>query len=212
MIVCDDCSKDDTVDVVKRIAEKCNKVILLESPVNKGAAFARNTAISSSSGRFIAFLDSDDVWEPKKLELQIKFMLENQYVFTYTYYYVEKETKTIKYTPRLNVNYKQCLYNNPIGCLTAVYDSHKLGKVYMPTDAIKREDYAAWLTILKGGIVAYCLDEYLSTYRISKFSVSSNKRKMIKYQYNVYRNIEKLSVLRSIFIIFIYSIRKIFKY
>ena len=104
------------------------------------------------------------------------------------------------------------LCNNCIGCLTVVYDSEKIGKVYMPVKAEKREDFACWLSILKQGRDAFCLHEILSIYRLHSKSVSANKVKMIKYQWNVYKRVEKLSTLTSLFYLLIWAIKGVFKY
>ena len=140
-------------------------------------------------------------------------MEENNYAFTFANYDLLYKDGTIKQhrIKHDSVNYKQLLKSNYIGCLTAVYDANKLGKVFMPLDCIKREDHGAWLDITKKGINAYRLDEYLSIYRISDNSVSSNKFKMMKYQYKLYREHERFGVIKSIWYVIICSVYKIFK-
>ena len=145
-----------------------------------------------------------------KLEKQIYFMLKNNIDFTYSDYYVLYPNNKIKiFKVKDKVNYKSLLKNNVVGCLTAVYDTKRIGKIYMPENAIKREDFAAWLLILKKINYAYKTNGVLATYRLSATSVSSNKRKMIKYHWNLYRNVEKISLFNSLFLMIIYIFNKL---
>jgi glycosyltransferase involved in cell wall biosynthesis len=200
MIIVDDCSTDSGVNIVKRYQKECKKIKLIKLNDNSGAAVTRNVAIKKANGRFIAFLDSDDYWHPEKLKKQISFMLNNNYAFTYTYYQnVDINNKKGKIiTAPDNVTYHGLLDSGVIGCLTAIYDSNKLDKVYMPLIR-KRQDYALWLKILKKDIKAYCLDEVLAYYRKGNDSISSNKLSAAKYQWKIYREIEKLSLLKSLY-------------
>lgn len=211
-IVVEDHSTDDTFAVLKNLSSNDNRIILLQTPTNSGAAKARNLGISKASGRFIAFLDSDDMWKHDKLEKQLKFMLENNYAITYSNYDVLSPDGTVKpFIPKSNsTNYKQLLKKCDIGCLTVMYDTEKLSKVFMPIDTPKREDYTTWLDITRNGVVAYKLDENLAIYRLSSTSVSHNKFKMLKYHYNVYRKHERFNVFKSLYYLIIHSINKIF--
>ena len=142
-------------------------------------------------------------------------MQNNGIAFSYTDYEVidEQNNSVSMFRPRLDVcTYKDILKHNHIGCLTVMYDAHKFGKVFMPTNATKREDFACWLRILKNGERAYCLHECLAQYKVHSNSVSSNKFKMIKYQWNVYRSIEKLSFCKSVYYIFHWAIKGLLKY
>lgn len=159
LLISDDFSTDNTVKIVKAIQQNESRIRLISSNINNGAAVTRNNAIRLAKGRYIAFLDSDDTWEERKLELQISFMKANSYDFTYTHYFVYKPNgRLVPYRPRSKVSYRQCLFHNPIGCLTAIYDVERLGKIYMPEQAFKREDYATWLDILRRIKYAYCYD------------------------------------------------------
>lgn len=212
-IVVDDCSTDGSFEFIKTITNGDNRVVLLKTESNGGAAIARNVGIGESKGRFISFLDADDLWLPNKLELQIAYMKDQQHELTFTNYrllYSSGKMKEFRLKKDV-VSYKMLLASNYLGCLTVIYDSKKLGKVFMPLDCEKREDYGAWLDITKKGILAYRLDESLSIYRIGSTSVSANKFKMLKYQYRVYRRHEKFSVLKSMWFLFLCAFNKIFK-
>lgn len=203
MIVVDDCSTDNSAKIIKEYMSSEPRIKYFKLDKNSGAAVARNTAIEHAKGRFIAFLDSDDLWHPDKLKKQIEFMKKNNYAFTFTgFQQINEEGQLLnKYMPALKkINYKKALYTNYIGCLTAVYDVSKLGKVYMPLIR-KRQDYGLWLKILKKVDYGYGLDKSLAYYRVRNGSVSSNKLSLIRYQWQLYRDIEELAIMKSIFYI-----------
>ena len=150
LLLVDDCSTDNTISVIEPFQKKDTRIKLFRQRQNSGAAVTRNKAIKEAKGRFIAFLDSDDLWLPQKLEKQIGFMLKNGYSLTHTAYEIienngKATNKTIRSKPVLT--YNNMLFSNKIGCLTAIYDRGKLGKVYMP-QIRKRQDYGLWLKIL----------------------------------------------------------------
>jgi len=214
MIIVDDCSTDDSVNIVQSFIEQDSRIKVIRLAQNFGPAVARNTAIEAAIGRYIAFLDSDDQWKPNKLEKQIKFMIDNNYSFTYTDCDVIDEEGRFKgiASAKPYVSYSDMLKNNYIGCLTAVYDRKKLGKMYMPI-LRKRQDWALWLSILKKVPKAYSLSESLSIYRDRSKSISSNKIEMFKYHWQLYRNIEEFSLVNSSFLLlrylFYYFMRKL---
>lgn len=213
LLFVDDCSSDSSVELVNSFHDE--RIHIFSMDKNGGAAIARNKAIEKANGRWIAFLDSDDLWLPEKLERQLAYMQNNDISFSYTDYDVVDENNSVVSTfkPKLDVcKYKDILKHNHIGCLTVVYDSNKLGKVFMPTNATKREDMACWLSILKKGEQAYCLHECLAQYKVHSNSVSSNKLKMIKYQWQVYRKVEKLNVFKSIYYLVHWAIAGVLKY
>ncbi|MCC5919856.1 MAG: glycosyltransferase family 2 protein [Cyclobacteriaceae bacterium] len=200
MIIVDDCSEDKGTDIVKEYAKKDRRIRLIENESNLGPAKTRNRAIEQSKGDYIAFLDSDDLWAPTKLAIQLEFMQSNKYAFTYTEYFKISEDGKPQGTQLIpnKLNYKELLKTCPIGCLTVIYDAKQLGKVYMPI-IDKRQDYALWLKILKTLPYAHGLKEKLATYRVRKSSVSSNKLKAAGYQWRVYREIESLGLIKSCF-------------
>lgn len=198
MIIVDDCSTDDSVEIIEKYQSMDSRIRLVRLEINSGPAIARNRAIEEARGRYIAFLDSDDIWFPHKLEKQTLFMEEKDAVLSYAGYQKINENGTLRgiVNVPLSVDYKQMLNSCYIPSLTAIYDSVKLGKVCMP-NILKRQDYGLWLKILKMGYVAYGLNEPLGYYRERRNSVSSNKLVASKYQWKVYREVEKLSVLGS---------------
>lgn len=212
LIIVDDCSQDNSIEIALDFSSKDIRIKVIQMEKNSGAAAARNTAIKAANGRFIAFLDSDDLWHPHKLEKQINFMLKNNYAFSYTAYEkINEEGKVIGHVGApMRLNYKQLLMTNEIGCLTAIYDTEILGKVYMPTET-KREDYATWLSILKKIDYAYGMPESLGQYRVYANQSSAKKSKMAKENWNLYRNIENLSFIKSIYYFSHYSIRGVLR-
>lgn len=201
LIVADDNSTDGTVDAVRSMAADDNRIHLLETDINLGPAAARNRAMDVANGNYIAFLDSDDVWYPDKLSRQISFMEQMEYDFTYTAY--EKinergEHMGVVISAPKSVNYSSMLYQgDPIGNLTVVYNAEKLGKFYVP-DIKKRNDFALWLKIMHDCDRAYGLDEVLASYRVRAGSISSTRKsKLIKYYWELYRDIERLSNIKS---------------
>jgi teichuronic acid biosynthesis glycosyltransferase TuaG len=213
LLVTDDCSTDDTRQVVAAFADKDERIRLFALPENSGADIARNHSIGQATGRFIAFCDSDDLWTPDKLEKQIAFMLENNYAFTFAPYYLlnEEGRKTGISPARPKVSYKDLLLTCDIGCLTAVYDTEKLGKQYMPAIR-KSHDYALWLKILKQIDFAYSYPAPLGYYRVRSHSVSRNKLHAMRYNWKVYREVEKIPFLRSLAIITVYSFYNLWRY
>lgn len=200
LIIVDDNSHDNSVEVINRYLVQDSRIKLISLEGNSGAAVARNTAIDQAKGRFIAFLDSDDCWAPNKLETQIDFMLKNEYEFTYTAYHKVNDQGDFLSSVHIpfRISYNQLLKTCVIGCLTAMYDTHKLGKVKFPLIR-KRQDFALWLKILKKVPYAYGLNQDLASYTIRSDSISANKFKAAQYNWYLYRNIEKLSLIKSLY-------------
>lgn len=212
LIIVDDCSKDSGVNIVKEYMLIDKRIKLIQNENNSGPALTRNTAINAAEGEFIAFLDSDDLWTSDKLSVQIEFMIKNNYPFTFSYYnQITEDGNFIKAVDNLTlkVNYLSSIKSNKIGCLTAVYNVTYFGKVYMENIA-KRQDYTLWLKLLKRVDYAYCVPQVLANYRIRKNSVSSNKIKLVKYHWHIYRNIEKHSFVKSLYFISNYIFVRIF--
>ena len=208
LIIVDDCSADSSVEAIRSFLEIDSRITLIQLKDNSGAAIARNTAIKLARGRFIAFLDSDDLWHPEKLEKQLLFMSEGDYAFTYTGYEKINEDGVpfgVMGAPK-SVNYHQLLKTNIIGCLSAMYDTHKLDKVYMPINT-KREDFATWLSILKKVDYAHGMVDLLAQYRVYDSQSSAKKAKMAKENWRLYREIEELSLLKSMYYFCHYAVR-----
>ena len=202
MIIVDDCSKDDTGDVVRCIAAEDTRIRLIELEINRGAAVARNTAIRAARGRYIAFLDADDLWKPHKLERQLAFMRKNDADLSFTAYDLINEYGDLAgyITVPESVTYKQLLHSNVIGCQTAIYDTKRLGIVEMPLIR-KRQDFGLWLKILRMTRYAYGMQEKLSYYRLRPGSISYNKVSTVKYTWKLYTEIEKLPRHRAAYYI-----------
>jgi len=214
LIIVDDISPDNSNELIEEYIKKDSRIKLIKLETNSGPAIARNGAIKEAKGRYIAFLDSDDFWHPDKLTKQIFFMQENEIALSYTSYFsIEEESgeiiKQINIPQR--VDYNELLKQNIIGCLTAVYDTKKLAKVYMP-EIQKRQDFALWLKILKKVPYAYGLNEPLAYYRVRKTSVSSNKLLASTYNWKLYREIENLPLYKAIYYFGWYTYKSILKY
>ena len=213
LIIVDDCSKDNTAAIVSQYAQKDNRIHYHLLGVNSGAAVARTTAMNLAKGNYMAFLDSDDIWLPEKLEKQLKFMQDNNYAFTCTDYEQIDENgnplnKVLRTIPK--TNYSRMLLDCPVGNSTVMYDVDRMGKFEVP-NIRKRNDDALWLQMLKKEEYIWGLPEILMQYRIRKNSISSNKLKVIKYHWILYREIEHLGVLRSVFHICYWIFLKLFK-
>ena len=198
MLITDDCSKDDSVEIIQRYAEKDFRIKLFQLEKNSGAGICRNNSIREAKGRYIAFLDSDDRWYPTKLEKQIAFMEQQGYAVSYTSYDVCDENGKLTGVVycRKSVSYFSMLVDCGIGCLTGIYDTEVLGKVYMP-QIRKRQDWALWIQLLKICRNAYGLKESLAIYRKSNSSISSNKFKLVSYNWAVYRKVLNFSLIKS---------------
>ena len=203
IIFMDDCSNDDTIKRVSELQEKDARIKLFQNHSNSGAAISRNTALREAKGRWIAFLDSDDLWEPKMLEKQVRFMEENDYAFSYTEY---QEMDVDGYLTGVTISgpkhiTKRGMYNFcwP-GCLTVMYDATKIGLIQIE-DIKKNNDYAMWLKVCKKAD-CYLLPEVLSTYRRGRAgSVSTHGiTTMIGWHYKLWREAEKKSVIASLWL------------
>lgn len=207
LIVVDDDSGDSTAEILKKLSDEDERILYFYNEKNSGAAAARNKAVERASGRYLAFLDSDDLWKPTKLEKQIRFMEENGYSFTCTSYgKVDEHDEDLGVIVKaINVDYRGLLKNCP-GNSTVIYDTEKLGKFTIPLIR-KRNDYVMWLQVIKKAGNLYGIDEVLSSHRIGMKSVSSNKIGLIKYQWTVYRKIEELSVVKSAYLVGWWSVK-----
>lgn len=213
LLIVDDCSTDATSQLGKKYASLDNRIKYIKTPVNSGAARARNLAIKEATGRFIAFLDSDDLWMPEKLSNQVWFMQNNGLAFSYSSYsLIESVNRDFTFHPPQRLTYGELLKTNSIGCLTAIYDSERLGKRYMPVSVERQEDYALWLNICREEGVLYGLSEPLAKYRVAATSLSSNKILVSKNQWKVYRLVEGLNIMRSIYYQVNYILKGYFKY
>lgn len=215
MIIVDDCSNDSTCAIVEEIARKDPRVILLRQEENAGAGPARTRAMRNATGRFIAYLDADDIWHPEKLEKQVAFMLDKNCGFSCTSYEVISDdgtllNKQVHMLPK--VDYVGFLTNNLLQTVGIMVDTAIVDKEYlvMP-DLRRRQDAATWLQILKAGHNCYGLDEILAQYRKTANSLSSNKWKAVKGVWSLYRKVEKLSVPFSCYCFIRYALLAVWK-
>lgn len=214
MVIVDDASNDNTNKIINKYQQKDKRIKLINLLNNQGVANARNTAIQNAKGRYIAFLDADDVWEKEKLEKQINFMKQNNICFSYhDYKLLDLSTNKAKIisVPK-QLDYNNLLKGNRTGsCLTVCLDRKMIKDIYFPN--AKHEDYICWLNILKQySIVAFGLSETLGTYRVGKKSISSNKLKSAIWNWQVYRKNQKLSIMKSIYYMCFYVINGLKKY
>ena len=200
LIIVDDASTDHSRDIINRMAKKDKRILPIFFSNNSGSATARNTAINNSKGRFIAFLDADDMWRKEKLEKQIAFMRENDFAFSFTSYQPISEDRKKLYreikVPKV-IDYDGLLKNTIIGCLTVVIDTKKVNDIKMP-NLRTSQDLALWLSILKRGTQAYGIEENLAFYRVVKQSSTSNKLKVMLGVWKIYRDYENLNFIKSL--------------
>lgn len=203
IIIVDDASKDNCLEIVKKI--KDNRIKIIELKENVGAGIARNKGIEAATGDYICFLDSDDFWALNKLEKQVKFMEDNNYTFVYTqFWYLKNGRKRVARLPR-KLKYKQALKNHAILTSTVMLNREHLRKeeIYMP-DIKRGQDSATWWNILKNGVTAYCLKDELTIYRVGEKSLSSNKFKNMKRTWALFKR-ENIFILKRLFYFFCYA-------
>lgn len=213
MIIVDDRSTDDTKAVVDEYMAKDSRIKYTLLNENSGAAVARTKAMALAEGEYMAFLDSDDIWLPEKLRLQLDFMNENGYAFSCTAYeQIDEDDNSLGRIIRTvkRTDYNRLLLDCPVGNSSVMYSVKKMGKFEVP-DIRKRNDDALWLRMLKKEKYIMGMPEVLMRYRVRKRSISSNKLSVIKYHWKLYREIEQLSMLRSAFHICWWCFLKVFK-
>ncbi|ADL35307.1 glycosyl transferase GT2 family [Butyrivibrio proteoclasticus B316] len=203
LILIDDASTDGSADLIEKIvASQGKRVRLIRKSVNEGAAAARNTGIDASAGRYIAFLDADDVWMPDKLQKQIAFMEKTGAAFSFHSYEFGDDkanpTGKIVRAPK-TLSFRQALSRTVIFTTTVMFDTEKIDMEIIHMPQVPSEDTATWWRILKSGYVAYGLDENLAIYRRPARSLSSNKFIAIQRIWFLYRNIADLSIIQSVF-------------
>ncbi|MDR0880544.1 MAG: glycosyltransferase family 2 protein [Clostridioides sp.] len=213
LLLVDDCSTDNSKEIIDGYANRDSRIRYIKLEKNSGAAVSRNVGLKNAEGRFIAFVDSDDLWKNTKLEKQVGYMLDKSVGFTFTSYRYMKEngkrTNKVAIAPG-KIDYEGLLKNTIIGCSTVVVDKEVFGDFDMPL--VRRgQDTATWLKLLKEVDYAYGLKEDLVDYRLVGNSISSNKIKAIKRTWNTYRNIEKLSLPKSMYVFCFYAFNAIKK-
>lgn len=214
LLIIDDCSSDNTISIVKEFAESNPRIRYFSTNQNTGSpSQPRNIGIEQAKGDYIAFLDSDDIWLPNKLEEQLAFMQEYGYDFVYSNY--EKMSWDGKREQRIvkvkgSASYKDILKTNEIPCLTVLLRRELLNDVRFKS--VPDEDCVCWLDILKKGYKAYNTGKVHAVYREAKQSRSSNKFKMFKERWYILRDIEKVSFVPAVYYLTIYAFRGLAKY
>lgn len=212
-IIVDDCSTDDSLKVIEQFAKNEPRITILKNSTNLQAAKSRNRAIEHARGRYIAFIDSDDIWVSEKLMMQIAFMKKKDIAFSYHSYkkfYGDMDYIGALINVPVVVSKQDILRTCSIATLSVVYDTKIVGKVPMGT-IDKREDLICWLKILNKSAYAYGMTESLGFYRVHFNSYSANKIEVAKLQWKVYREIEKLNLFHSLVYFFFYSLNGIIK-
>ncbi len=213
MVIVDDCSIDRTKEIVEEYISKDARIQYYCLENNSGAAVARTRAMQLADGEYMAFLDADDLWTEDKLEKQLQFMKQNKYAFSCTSYEQIDEdgnltNKIVKTIPK--TSYNRLLLDCPVGNSTVMYSVKKMGKFEVP-NIRKRNDDALWLQMLKKEKYIMGMPDILMKYRIRRNSISSNKLKVIKYHWILYREIEHLNIFRSLFHIGYWCVIKVMK-
>lgn len=219
MIIVDDCSPDNGagIKIVKSFVEKDDRIRLIKLNRNRGSSGARNVGINNANGRYICLLDSDDFWDSTFLSSQYDFLTKKDAALVYSSYRrVDEDGKKEIFSPVIvheKVNYRKYLMTYEIGCLTVLYDTKKIGKRYLNEgQGSIRDDTALWLSILKDIDCFYGNPKILATYRVVNGSATNNKMKLIRPQWKLYREIERLSFLTSCFYFLCWSISGCLKY
>lgn len=203
LVLVDDCSTDNTYRFAESFVAMDGRIKLFKMPANGGPGAATKLGFEKSSGNLIAFVDADDLWMPDKTQKQIDFMIEKDCEFICSdYCWVDENGKALNKVIRCKkeADYSTVLRCCPIGSSTVMITRNQLNKITIPTIR-KNNDYALWLQILCDGTKIYGMSEVLMKYRIVSTSNSFNKRKMIKYFWEVYREYEHFSIIKSAFLL-----------
>jgi teichuronic acid biosynthesis glycosyltransferase TuaG len=214
MIIVDDYSKDTTVQIVEEIQKSDSRIVLYKLDKNSGPAITRNKGIHHVNGKYMTFLDADDIWFEDFIENSIDTIKRSNVYFVFSSYKRSDENLNFIYSDFIvpeKVTYTDILKSNSISCLTAFIDIEVLGKKFMP-EIYKRQDMGLWLKYLKEIPFALGIIEPKAIYRIRENSLSRKKSNLIKYQWQFYRKVEKLSIISSAYYILHWAVRGFLKY
>lgn len=217
LVLIDDCSKDNSRKIIEQYSQTEPRIVPIFKATNSGSADSRNKGIEVAKGRYIALLDSDDLWDSNFLSKQVQFIQKHNAAFAFSSFRMIDEDdqpilKDIIIT-KTKIKYRDNLPYNRIGSLTAIYDSKVLGKMYFDVSLKSvRDDYALWLDILKKIDYAYGNKEVLASYRIRKGAITASKKKMVLPHYRLLRDREKLSFIEAFVYTFIWAMLGVKKY
>lgn len=212
MIIANDCSTDNSREVVKKYIKDDPRIILIESEKNGGTSVARNKGLNVAKGRYISFLDSDDWLHPDYLEKQLAFLKEKDAaIATASYMRVAKKTTTPFIVPKEST-FNTIIKGNGISCLTTLYDREKVGEERFLEEFRKCEDLVFWCTILKKVGVCYGNPEVLADYRIYEGSKSRQKIHLVKHQWKVYRKALHFNIFKAFYCLCRWAIYGLKKY
>jgi len=203
LLLVDDHSQDSSAKMAQGFSKEDSRIRFLQTERNSGPAVARNLGIKHAKGSLIAFLDSDDMWEPNKLEIQTKFMKDKEIAFSFTWYRIwnEEFTELREVRSPEFLPYRKELLFNHVGTSTVMLDQRKLGKCLFPLFP-KCEDYALWLEILRKGEMGRGIQQSLTNYVSRKGSLSSGKLELAKNNWRIYRNVESFGFFPSLFFLY----------
>ncbi len=214
LLLVDDCSTDGSPLIMERYAASDKRIRVIRQTKNQGAAAARNRGLQEAAGRYIAFLDADDLWKPRRLSAELTLMEEKQAGFVFGGYEFADETGkgtgTIVRVPQ-TLCYRQALKNTTIFTSTVLLDTKCIPRELMRMPLVKSEDTATWWNILRHGYTAYGLDENLVLYRRSTGTLSSNKVEAVRRIWHLYRQVERLSVPYSFYNFVFYAVRAVWR-
>ena len=214
LLLVDDCGTDGTLKAIKRYMDNTRdpRICLIRQPSNQGAARARNRGLQEAKGRYIAYLDADDLWVPEKLERELLFMKEKGAAFAFSGYEFAdgqgRGTGKIVHVPQ-TLSYRQALSNTTIFTSTVMFDTEKISRDQLEMPVVKSEDTALWFRVLRNGYTAYGLDENLVKYRRAGKSLSSNKLEALRRIWNLYRRQEGLSPWSSAWHFCLWAVRAV---
>jgi teichuronic acid biosynthesis glycosyltransferase TuaG len=214
MIIVDDVSPDNSNEIIEEFIKKDSRIKLIKLEKNSGAAMSRNKALEMAKGRYIAFLDSDDIWYENKLERQIDFMQKNNYPISFTSYEtINKDGNSCNHIIQTvkSLNLDQYIKNTIIGFSTSIIDRKLINEEIKFLNIRIRQDANLWITLLKKGYMAYGLNEVLAQYRIHSNSISANKIKAAKGVWDLYYNIHKFGLYKSLYCFSYYAFNAIKK-
>ena len=214
IIIINDCSVDNSENIIKSYCVKYKNIIYYKKQKNEGVAVARNLALDIAKGRYVAFLDSDDLWEKEKVEKQITLMKEKEAFISYTAIeMIDEHQNKIKSKREVQeiIDYNFLLHNTMIATSSVIVDRKKTGNFKMP---LRRsgQDYATWLMLLRNGDKAYGINEALVKYRIRNNSLSSNKLKSIKQVFEIQVKEEKINLIKAGYNTLLFCINALKKY